>query len=332
MLTRAHIRSVLLVFFVLTYAVLTYAAAAEKTNDSSTVPTYRSIVSQVQVTFFATDENNRPVAALTKSDFAVVDNGLVIRNFRSFTAADETSLDVVALVDLSESVAPRFRVAIREVEQLVAREQSIADDNVAVLYFGAESGGTSRGTSGAASGAASGEIRPAILCASGCRVSGSVSRLLTVKSGGATPLLDALIFASDFISHHRRAGARPVLILFSDGNDTISLHSAREALDAVVAGGALVYSVDTGKPANPSAGSMFLRQASDSSGGRYFSLQDGVANVMSAVLEDLRASYVVTYDLPSQQAGFHSLRLMPTHNVNLRFHSRNRYYDEPSPR
>ena len=332
MLTRGHIRSVLLALFVLTDAVLTYAAADEKTNDSSTLPTYRSIVSQVQVTFFATDENNRPVAALTKSDFAVVDNGLVIRNFRSFTAADETSLDVVALVDLSESVAPRLRVAIREVEQLVAREQSIADDNVAVLYFGAESGGTSRGTSGAASGAASGEIRPAILCASGCRVSGSVSRLLTVKSGGATPLLDALIFASDFISHHRRAGARPVLILFSDGNDTISLHSAREALDAVVAGGALVYSVDTGKPANPSAGSMFLRQVSDASGGRYFSLQDGVANVMSAVLEDLRASYVVTYDLPSQQAGFHSLCLMPTHNLNLTFHSRNGYYYEPSLR
>src|ERR1039458_5014550 len=161
MLTRGHIRSVLLALFVLTDAVLTYAAADEKTNDSSTLPTYRSIVSQVQVTFFATDENNRPVAALTKSDFAVVDNGLVIRNFRSFTAADETSLDVVALVDLSESVAPRLRVAIREVEQLVAREQSIADDNVAVLYFGAESGGTSGGgTSGAASGAASGEIRP----------------------------------------------------------------------------------------------------------------------------------------------------------------------------
>ena len=125
MLTRRHIRSVLLALFVLTYAVLTYAAAAENTNDSSNLPTYRSVVSQVQVTFFATDGNNRPVAALTKSDFAVVDNGLVIRNFRSFTAADETSLDVVALVDLSESVAPRLRVAIRDVEQLVAREQSI---------------------------------------------------------------------------------------------------------------------------------------------------------------------------------------------------------------
>ncbi|MGB9204195.1 MAG: VWA domain-containing protein [Terriglobales bacterium] len=327
MATRRHIRSVLLALFVLTYAVLSYAAAAKSTDDSSNLPTYRSIVSQVRVTFFATDGNNRPVAALTKSDFAVVDNGLVIRNFRSFAAADETSLDVVALVDLSESVAPRFRVAVREVEQLVAREQSIADDNVAVLYFGAEFEAASR--------AASSEIRPAILCDSGCHASDSVSRLLTVKGGGATPLFDALIFASDFFSHHRRAGARPVLILFSDGNDTISLHSAREALDAVTAGGAMIYSVDmvkpdTGKPANPPAGSMFLRQVSDASGGRYFSLQDG--DVMNTVLEDLRASYVVTYDLPSQQAGFHSLRLMPTHNVNLRFHSRNRYYDKPSLR
>lgn len=329
MLTHGQTRSVMPALFVLTYAVLTYASAAESTNDSSNLLTYRSTVSQVQVTFFATDENNHPVAALTKSDFAVVDNELVVRNFRSFTTADENSLDVVALVDLSESVAPRFRVAISDVEELVAREQSIPNDNVAVMYFGAGFEGTSGGTAG--------EIRPAILCSSGCRASDSVSRLLRVKSSGTTPLFDALIFASEFISRHRRAGTRPILILFSDGNDTVSLHSAREALDAVVTGGARIYSVDMGstdmeKATNPSAGSGFLWQASDASGGRYFSLQHGIANVMSAVLGDLRASYVVTYDLPSHQAGFHSLRLMPTQNVNLRFHTRNRYYYEPSLR
>jgi VWFA-related protein len=329
MLTHGQTRSVLPALLVVTYAVLTYASAAESTNDSSNLPTYRSIVSQVQVTFFATDENNHPVAILSKSDFAVVDNELVVRNFRSFTTADENSLDVVALVDLSESVAPRLRVAISDVEQLVAREQSIPDDNVAVMYFGAEFGGTSGRTSGG--------IRPAILCSSGCRSSDSASRLLEAKGSGTTPLFDALLFASEFISHHRRAGTRPILILFSDGNDTVSLHSAREALDAAATGGARIYSVDMGsagmgKATNPSAGSGFLRQVSDASGGRYFSLQDGVANVMSAVLGDLCASYVVTYDLPSHQVGFHSLRLMPTHNVNLRFHSRNRYYYGPSLR
>ncbi len=321
MLAHWQIRSVLLALFV-----FTYASAADDTNDSLGLPTYRSTVSEVRVTFFATDENNHPLATVTKSDFAVVDNELVVRNFRSFTRSDETSLDVVALVDLSESVAPSFRVAMSDVLQLVAREQSIPDDNIAVLSFGGAFGG----------------IRPAILCASGCRASDSVGRLLAVRSGGTTPLFDALIFAADFISHHRRAGVRPVIILFSDGNDTISMHSPREALAAVLDEGALIYSVDVGTSGNQSSnqtsnqttGSMFLRRVSDATGGRYFSLrfprQDGAATVLNAVLEDLHASYVVTYDLPSHQPGFHSLRLLPTHNLNLTFHSRNGYDYEPS--
>ena len=299
-------------------------------NNPSEPPTYRATVSQVRVAFFATDERNHPLESVTESDFAIVDNEHVVRTFRSFTHSDETSLDVVALVDLSESVAPHFRTAMSDVLRLVAREQSIPDDNIAVLFFGGTFGGTS--------GKEFDAIHPAILCSNGCRSSDSVSKLLAVKSGGTTPLFDALIFAADFISHHRRAGARPVIILFSDGNDTISLHSAREALRAVLDEGALIYSVDVGSSENQSSnqtvGSMFLRRASDATGGRYFSLRfppnDGAATVLNAVLEDLRASYVVTYDLPSHQAGFHSLRLLPTHNLNLTFHSRNGYDYEPS--
>ncbi len=335
MLTHWHIRSVLL-----TLSVLTCASAADDTNRSSGLPTYRTTVSEVRVTFSATDENNHPVATVTMSDFAVVDSQRVIRKFRSFTRSDETSLDVVALVDLSESVAPRLRVAISAVLQLVAHEQSIPGDNFAVLSFGGELGGTSGETSGETSRGTSGGmsvgIRPAVLCASVCGGSPSVSRLLAVKSGGTTPLFDALIFGSDFIAHHRRAGARPVLILFSDGLDTISLHSAREAQDAVLDGGALIYAVDIGTSAHQSSGSTFLRQVSEATGGRYLSLpprsspQDDAATVLNAALEDLRASYVVSYDLPSHHAGFHSLCLLPTHNLNLRFHSRNGYYYEPS--
>ena len=321
MLAHWHIQKVLLALFV-----LTYASAAEDTSDLSGPPTYRSIVSQVRVTFFATDQNNHSLESLTKSDFAIVDNEHVVRNFKSFTHSDETSLDVVALVDLSESVAPRLRVAMSDVLQLVAREQSTPDDNLAVLSFGGSFGW------------AFDSIHPAILCSSGCRNSDSVSGLLAVKSGGTTPLFDALVFGADFISHHRRAGARPVMILFSDGNDTISLHSAREALDAVLDEGALIYSVDMGtsekQSSQQTAGSMFLRRLSEATGGRYFSLRlspnDGAAAILNAVLEDLRASYVVTYDLPSHQAGFHSLRLLPTHNLNLTFHSRNGYDYEPS--
>jgi hypothetical protein len=62
---------------------LTYASAAEDSNNSSGPPTFRSTVSQVWVTFFATNESNHPIERLTKSDFAIVDNEPVIRNFRS---------------------------------------------------------------------------------------------------------------------------------------------------------------------------------------------------------------------------------------------------------
>jgi VWFA-related protein len=311
MLTYSHARSVLLTLFALPCVLV-----AGDSNEPSDLPTYRSTVSEVRVTFFATDGNHHPITALDKSDFAVVDNERIVRNFSSFTRSDENALDVVALVDLSESVAPRFRMAINDVLQLVVREQSIPDDNIAVLSFG----GTPR-------------IEPAILCADGCRASNFIAQLLAIKSSGTTPLFDALVFGSAFISHHHRAGSRTILILFSDGNDTNSLHTARDAFQAVLASGAVVYSVDMGQSTSPSLGSQSLRRISDATGGRYFSLgappQDNTATVLTAVLEDLRACYVVTYDPPSHQAGFHGLRLLPTHNLNFTFRSRNGYYYEP---
>ena len=312
--------------------------------DSAPELTFRSAVSEVRVTFFATDESNHALQTLTTSDFAIVDNERVVRNFRSLTRSDEASLDVVVLVDLSESVASNFRVAMSSVLQLVAREQSIAYNNIAVLSFG--------GTPGQSSQLASDTIRPALLCSSGCRGSDSVARLQAAKSGGLTPLFDALVFAADFISKHGpasrcgevrsevrsevqsdiRSDVRPVFILFSDGNDTISLHSASEALQAVLEAGALIYSADVGTPDRPTSGSVFLQKISAATGGRYFSprftLNDGAVPLWKAVLEDLHASYVVTYDLPSHQSGFHALRLLPTQNLNLSFHSRTGYnYD-----
>ena len=169
-----------------------------------------------------------------------------------------------------------------------------------------------------------------------------------------TPLYDSLIFAAKFIEQRcprdcrgdvgpdnvRSDNVRPVLILFSDGIDTMSLHSPREALAAIVASGAYVYCVDIGKSGRPGMGSGFLWRLSDATGGRYFSLSatahdsahGDAASILNAALDDLRASYVVTFALPTRQQGFHSVRLMPTRNLNLTFHSRNGYYYEPGLR
>ncbi len=319
MFIRWHIPSTQLIVAALILLVASWGVAAEEPDTSSAGPTFHSDVSEVRVTFVATDENDHPLTTLTRSDFAIVDNGRVVREFRSFTRAEETSLDLVALVDSSESVAMQFRTAVTDLVRLATLEEATPQDELSLLSFGSSAGG----------------LRPAVLC-SNCRSSDSANRLAAVKASGTTPLFDSLIFAASFITQHRRESSRPVLILFSDGNDTISLHSAREALQAVLSTGALIYSVDMGKPGDSNTGSTFLQQLSENTGALYFSSRfvkkNGAATVMRGILEDLRASYVVTYELPSRYAGFHELRLLPTHNLNLRFHSRRGYVYEPNPR
>jgi VWFA-related protein len=324
MLSHWHIRSVLALLLS-----LSFAALAEDRSNRSALPTYRSTVSEVQVTFFATDQNNHSVLTITQSDLAAIDNERVIRNFRSFTRTDETALDVVVAVDLSESVLSRLAETKSELLQLLAQERAVPNEKISVLSFG--------GSFGAAPGRvlqeSSGETEPAFFYSLDCGTAHSLNKLSAINSGSATPLFDALISAASFISSHRRAGARPILILISDGNDTISLHSAPDALAATLEAGALVYSIDIGSSEQHTlhrSGSAFLRQISESTGGRYFTGSDGrsqttIFRVLNAALDDMRASYVLTYDLPKSESEFHSQRLLPSHNLNLTFHSRSSY-------
>jgi len=65
--------------------------------------TYHSTASEVRLVFFATDEHNHNVQDLYKDDFAVVDDENVIREFRSFTPSASIKLDVIVLIDSSDS-------------------------------------------------------------------------------------------------------------------------------------------------------------------------------------------------------------------------------------
>ena len=277
------------------------------TKKEAPAVTFRSSTSEVRVSFFATDENNRLVENFTQNDFAVVDGDMVIRDFRSLARSSETALDIVLLVDSSESVAPEFGKITAGALHLAAQNKQ--DDRVSVITFS--------GT------------KPAVFCLGNCNDRETQLKLVSMQPAGPTPLFDTLAFTAHFISERQDSVVRQVVVLFSDGNDTISLRSAQETVDALAASGALVYAVDMAPPKQPSNGRAILHEIAEATGGRYFRMQDGAANVLQAVLDDLRASYVVTYQLPTRAPGFHSLRILPKHNLNLRFHCRRGYfYDE----
>jgi VWFA-related protein len=266
--------------------------------------TYHSTVSEVCLTFFAT-ERSQSIAQLKQDDFAVVDNGLVVRDFRSFSHAGVTQLEILLLVDRSESVLPRFKQEITNVLQLVSQTPSLADDRVSVVAFG---GG-----------------EPRIVCASNCRSAPSEQELSAATADGQTPLFDAVLLAADFLAKHHDPAARPVLILFSDGEDNISRTSASDAVAATLASEAQIYAVDVGNAQSFSHGTMTLQYMAAATGGRYFTMGEGAGKVLSAVLEDLQAGYIVTYRLPNRTAGFHWVRILPTRNPNLQFRCRHGY-------
>ncbi len=286
-------------------------SAQSNAPHESSDPTYHHSVSEVRLVFFTTDERNHPVRDLQKNDFAVVDDDAVIRDFRSFTRADLINLDVMVLMDTSESVLPRLPQEVAEVQRLISQWPWRSGDKVSVLSFSG--------------------MQTRLICSEDCRSSFSADRIDSSSEGGATPLFDALKKTADLLHARAQPDVWRVIILFSDGDDTISVTSLKEALGAVRDSEVQVYAVDNGV-AEPSNGSAILQEIANDSGGRYLQLSDGAVNVFNSVIDDLHSARVVTYALPLAATDFHSIRILPTHNLKLQFRCRSGYYKSaPAP-
>lgn len=93
-----------------------------------------------------------------------------------------------------------------------------------------------------------------------------------------------------------------------------------------MASGVQVYAIDAGSSGRPSNGTAMLQRIADDSGGRCLRIGEGADKIFNDILDDLHAALVVTYAVPESSSYFHSLRILPTHNLNLRFRSRHGYY------
>jgi len=296
LLTQKHIH---LAFFFLFVCRIPALAA----SDNPPKATFRSQVSEVRLVFSATDQNNHAIATLKPTDIAVVDTDFIVRNFRSFTLADFSKLEIVVLIDASGSTIPRHREEIAQLIDFISRTAGIPEQSFSIASFSG--------------------LRPTLICQGDCRSSRVIEMLAATKPGGLTPLYDSLEFAAQLFSSSTDPQARRVLILFSDGEDTISKTTADAALGKLIAKDVQAYTVDLG--GSPWQGRAFLSDLAASTGGRRSGIKDGADAIANAILDDFHASYLVTYQIPSRSAGFHSIHIFPTHNLHLNFRCRRGY-------
>jgi len=266
--------------------------------------TFRANTDEVRLTFAATDQNDHGVATLQANDFVVVDQDIIVRQFQSFTRCDWTRLEIAILADNSESVTPQFRQELTNIIDLISQTAGVPEENLSLFTFH--------------------DSHPALVCAGNCRSSHSADRLPPARAGQLTPLFDSVVFAADFLSQHGDAKTGKALIVFSDGMDTISINSLPDAIESSLKNGVEIYAVDLHP--SPLVRAPVLSRLASATGGRYFPAPFETAHILNVILDGFRATYQVNYRLPSHKSGFHSLRVLPTHNLNLEFRSRSGYY------
>ena len=301
----------------LTYCLGIACLAFAQDTEGPAKATFRSDVSEVRIAFSTTDQNDRVVGTIQQSDFAIVDRELVVRDFRSFARSEYTQVKIALLVDASGSVTPQFRRELANVLQIISGTGGIPEESVSVVSFR--------------------DVKPKVVCAGNCRTLFAETGFPAVKDGGLTPLYDSIVFTSGLLAsaHAETAGdqmrVRRILIIFSDGLDTISLKSFPDAIQAALADDVAIYTVDLNSRPHASQGSRVLRSLATKTGGRYFEIEAGSKKIINAILEDFRATYTVAYKLPTHAAGFHQVRILPTHNLSLQFHCRLGYYYPGNP-
>jgi Ca-activated chloride channel homolog len=264
---------------------------------------FHTAVNEIRLTFSATDQNDHAVSTLQARDVAVVDQDIVVREFQSFARSDQNQLEIAILADTSESVPPRFRRRARDIVAQISQSDAIADETLSIFSF--------RGA------------QPALVCAGNCRVSHAVDQLPDAQSGEFTPLFDTIVFASDFLARRGNSRTQRILVILSDGADTISRSTLAEAIGATFKDDVQIYGVSLNDLS--SAGTATLHRLCSASGGQYFPANANTT-VLDAIVENLQATYIVSYGLPSRISGFHTVRVLPTHNPNLQFRSRSGYY------
>ena len=270
--------------------------------------TIRSRVNEVRLAFAASDHQGHVIKTLHSSDVAVADNGSIIRQFRSFRPASESPLDLVILLDASDSVASQIPAEIAEVKSFVEVSAWGERDSVSILAFGG--------------------LRPQLLCGQNRNSKAALAKLDTLKADGATPLYDALFQAAEILKQNHDPESRPAIILFSDGVDTYSIHGMSDALGAAQNLQAAIYSVNSrSKKSASNEGDAVLDYLAQSTGGLSFAPGQNVSGILCTVLEDLHSGYVLTYELPVQFTGQHSVRILPTRDPRLRFRTRSGYND-----
>ena len=279
---------------------------------------FRVDVRLVRVIATVKDMAGAPAAGLNKDDFTILDNG-VKQEIALFERHTSQPLSVGVLIDTSGSTGKELKYEADSVNRFLRTlfGEGNPDDRAALYSFDWQ------------------VVRHVDY---GRRLEPFERALRKLKGEAGTSLYDGISLAAEDLEG--RPG-RHVLIVVSDGGDTVSTHTFHDALRSLHAADAVLYAIVvmpiTSDAGRNIGGENALYGLATSSGGRVFSPGlEGLDLVFQEILKDLRTQYLLGFypkGVPATKEPFHKLTVK-TSRPELRVTTRTGYYGEfeASPR
>jgi Ca-activated chloride channel homolog len=291
------------------------AAAQQGPTQNHPETTLKVDVKLVNVYATVTDAHGAPVAGLKKENFTVLEDGHP-QSIAVFDKESAVPLSIALAIDTSLSTRhdlPLEQASAKRFARAIMRPV----DALSVFGF---SEAVSQSTSYTA------DLK---------RIDEGIEH---IRLGAATALYDAVYLASRSLD--RRQG-RKVLVLITDGGDTVSKLDYPQAARAAEEAEALVYSIIVvpieNSAGRETGGEHALIQLSEDTGGKYYyaTSMSQLDDAFRQISDELRTQYLLAY-YPSQRASDSQFRRIQV-QVNApaagsSYHVRNRagYYTTKS--
>jgi Ca-activated chloride channel family protein len=271
-------------------------------------------VKLVNVFVNVTDRNGAIVGGLAREDFAITEDGRP-QKISVFERQSELPLNLTLAIDTSDSVY-KDRVLEQDAARRFVHALLRPQDQMSLLEFATFVR----------------EVTPFTN-----KVGKLDQGLGSLRGGGGTALYEAVYLGAQSLGPKE---GRKVLVLVSDGGDTVKSTTYSEALEQALRDEVMIYSI-IDVPIEASAGRdlggehALITLAEETGGKSYYASEGGLDKAFARVSDDLRTQYLLGYYPQHQEPGrtFHRLQVSvpraAAQDFNIR-HKTGYYMDAPA--
>jgi Ca-activated chloride channel family protein len=287
-----------------------------QSEPQSPETTMKVDVNLVNVFVTVTDQHGSPIGGLTKDNFILKEDDRE-QQIKVFDRESALPLSIALAIDTSLSTRHDLPLEQASAKRF-AHEIIRPIDALSVYAFSEVVNEATRGYTS--------DLK---------RIDESIDH---IRIGAATALYDAIYLASRALDHRK---GRKVIVLITDGGDTISKVDYKEAVRASEEAEAIVYSIIVvpieNSAGRETGGEHALIQLSEDTGGKYYYATSvgQLDDAFHKISDELRTQYLLAY-YPSQHASFSEFRRIQVNVVRApdaaAYHVRHRagYYSVKS--